>query len=150
MLRAPILALALLLSVTAQADLTLIRAGRLIDTDAGRVLSDQSILVRDGVIEAVGPSLPVPAGARLVDLSGYTVLPGLMDAHTHLVGDANQPDPLNELQVTAAQRALQSIPNARAVLMSAVVCSVPPESEIELVTDPSPRFPLVPMLTTPP
>ncbi len=118
MLRAQTLAMALLLSVTAQADVTLIRAGRLIDTDAGRVLSDQSILVRDGVIEAVGPSLPLPAGARLVDLSGYTVLPGLMDAHTHLVGDANQPDPLNELQVTAAQRALQSIPNARAVLMA--------------------------------
>lgn len=55
---------------------TVIRAGRLIDLDAGNVLTNQVILVRAGKIEAVGEKLPVPAGATLLDLSKMTVLPG--------------------------------------------------------------------------
>src|ERR1700731_2043832 len=45
-----------------------IRAGHLVDTDSGRVLDAQTIVVRDGIIEDVGQKIAVPAGARTVDL----------------------------------------------------------------------------------
>jgi len=62
-----------------------IKAGRLVDPDVGTVLSDQVILIKDNKIEAVGKGLAIPAGANVIDLSGKTVLPGLIDCHTHLV-----------------------------------------------------------------
>ena len=95
-----------------------IRAGHVIDTVAGRVRGAQVIIVRAGLIADVGPDVPVPAGARILDLSAYTVLPGLMDAHTHLTIDQRNQDPLAELEHTAAERAFGSIPNARAVLLA--------------------------------
>ncbi len=95
-----------------------IHAGHLIDTEAGRVLAAQTILVRDGVIVEVGASVPTPKDARVVDLSAYTVMPGLIDAHTHLTIDPDHQDPLDELNHTAAERAYGAIPNARAVLMA--------------------------------
>jgi imidazolonepropionase-like amidohydrolase len=97
---------------------TVIRAGHLIDTESGRVLDSQTLLVRDGVIAEIGATIQIPAGARIVDLTGYTVLPGLIDAHTHLTIDSNNQDPLAELEHTAAERALGSLPNARAVLLA--------------------------------
>lgn len=104
----------------AQADstVTAIRAGHLIDTESGRMLGAQTIVVRDGLISEVGPAVDIPAGARIVDLSAYTVLPGLIDAHTHLTIDSRNQDPLAELDHTAAERAFGSLPNARAVLLA--------------------------------
>ena len=93
-----------------------IRAGHVVDTELGRVVGPQMILVRDGRIAEVGPQIAVPVGANVVDLSDYTVLPGLIDAHTHLTIDQANQDPLAELEHTAAERAFSSIPNARAVL----------------------------------
>jgi len=63
-----------------------IRAGRLFDSNAGRMLTRQVVLLLGDRITAVGPEaqLKIPAGARLIDLSGATVLPGLIDAHTHM------------------------------------------------------------------
>ena len=95
-----------------------IRAGQLIDTVAGRMAGAQVILVRGGVIEDVGPDVQVPPGARVIDLAAYTVLPGLIDAHTHLTIDQGNQDPLAELEHSAAERAFGSIPNARAVLLA--------------------------------
>jgi imidazolonepropionase-like amidohydrolase len=68
-----------------------IRAGKLVDVVAGKVLQDQAIVIRGERIAAVGPaaSTAVPAGARVIDLKDQTVLPGLIDAHTHLTGDPN-------------------------------------------------------------
>ena len=93
-----------------------IRAGHLVDTEKGRIVGPQMILVRDGRIAEVGPQIAVPSGASVVDLGSYTVLPGLIDAHTHLTIDQVDQDPLAELKHTAAERAFSSIPNARAVL----------------------------------
>jgi imidazolonepropionase-like amidohydrolase len=95
-----------------------IRAGHVIDTIAGRQTGSQLILVRDGVIVDVGPDVQAPPGSRTIDLSAYTVLPGLIDAHTHLTIDQRNQDPLAELEHTAAERAFGSIPNARAVLLA--------------------------------
>ena len=85
--RRPRLATALLLLLSgfaAHAQTVVIRAGRLVDPDKGTASTNQQILVEGGVIKAVGPSVAAPAGAQVVDLSDRTVLPGLMDAHTHL------------------------------------------------------------------
>jgi len=102
----------------AAATVTAIQAGSLIDTESGRVLREQTLIVRDGVIADVGPGVAIPQGARVVDLRGYTVLPGLIDAHTHLTIDRLHKDPLAELEHTAAERAFGSIPNAREVLLA--------------------------------
>jgi len=78
------LAFALLVPLPAQAQVVAIRAGRLIDPETATVLTNQVILIEEGRISAVGPNLAVPAGAKAIDLSEATVLPGLVDAHNHL------------------------------------------------------------------
>ncbi len=104
--------------VCAEESAVAIRAGHLIDTVEGRITGAQVIIVRDGLIAEVGPDVQVPVGAQVIDLGAYTVLPGLMDAHTHLTIDQRNQDPLAELEHTAAERAFGSIPNARAVLLA--------------------------------
>ena len=75
---------------------TVVRAGRLVDTLKGRVLEDQAILIEGSRIKAVGRRAEIekeaPESARVIDLSGATVLPGLIDAHTHVLlqGDITQ------------------------------------------------------------
>ena len=63
-----------------------IRAGRLFDSSAGRMLTDQVVLIENDRITEVGAAgqVAIPAGAHVIDLSGATVLPGLIDAHTHM------------------------------------------------------------------
>ncbi len=101
------------------AQVTAIKAGRLIDPGTGAVLSDQVILVRENRIQAVGKGLAIPAQARIIDLSAKTVLPGLIDCHTHLADGASEDgDPLSQLKKTAAQVAFESVPNARKMLES--------------------------------
>jgi imidazolonepropionase-like amidohydrolase len=104
-------------SVAAQ--VTAIKAGHLIDPDSATVLSDQVILIRDNKIEAIGKALPLPAGAKIIDLSKMTVLPGLIDCHTHLAdGSEENGDPLSVLKKSASQLVLESVPNARNMLES--------------------------------
>jgi len=86
------LALAALCAIPASAEtakVVAVKAGRLIDVNAAVVRTDQVILIEGERIKAVGPaaSTPIPAGARVIDLSDKTVLPGLIDTHTHLTGD---------------------------------------------------------------
>ncbi|HMK87780.1 MAG TPA: amidohydrolase family protein [Steroidobacteraceae bacterium] len=96
---------------------TAIRAGRFIDVVAGRSLNNQIIIVRGTRIEAVGTDLKIPQGAGVIDLSSMTVLPGLIDCHTHLA-DIGSAEPLDVLKMTAAQYAYETIPNARVTLLA--------------------------------
>ena len=100
------------------AQVTAIKTGRLIDTETGAVRANQIILIEGNKISAVGTEVSIPAGAKVIDLSSSTVLPGLIDCHTHLVADARDLEPLAELRKTAAQVAFESVPNARATLMA--------------------------------
>jgi imidazolonepropionase-like amidohydrolase len=96
--------------------ITAVKAGRLIDVKAGAVVPNAVVLVENGRVRAVGPSVSIPTGAAVIDLSGYTVLPGLIDCHTHLVADAADADPLGELKSSSAKRAFESVPNAKVTL----------------------------------
>jgi imidazolonepropionase-like amidohydrolase len=62
-----------------------VRAGRLFDSKSGAMLRNQVIVIRGDRITDVGPSVAIPAGAQVIDLSGATVLPGLIDTHLHVM-----------------------------------------------------------------
>ncbi len=100
-------------------DVTAIRAGRLIDVARGEMRRDQLIIVRGERIESVQPGATrIPAGARVMDLSRHTVLPGLIDSHAHLIGEVGLADVLLPLQRSGAQEAFSGVRNARATLLA--------------------------------
>jgi imidazolonepropionase-like amidohydrolase len=107
-----------LLGAIAAAQVTAVKAGRLVDPDAGTVLSDQVILIRDHKIAEVGKGLAIPPGAKVIDLSAMTVLPGLIDCHTHVADGQVGGEPFNVLRKTASQVVLESVTNARKMLES--------------------------------
>src|SRR5215813_1327344 len=102
------------------AQVTVVRAGRLIDPDSASVLIDQEILIVESKVAAVGKQLRVPENAKWIDLSDKTVLPGLIDCHTHLVDGlvAVNGDPFNVVKKTAAEIVLAAVPNAAKTLLS--------------------------------
>lgn len=71
----------------AQDSVKVIKAGRFLDVEKGVVLTNQIILIDHDTIKAVGSNIAIPAGAKIIDLSNATVLPGLIDCHTHLTGN---------------------------------------------------------------
>jgi imidazolonepropionase-like amidohydrolase len=103
---------------------TLVRAGRLIDGDSDRVRSDQGILVEGERIIRVGPYTEVAqaaAGAELLDLSGYTVLPGMIDNHTHILlqGDITAEDyDVQLLKESIPYRTIRATVSVRTALMN--------------------------------
>lgn len=90
------------------------------DSTSGTIVQPGFVVVSDGKIQAVGGST-VPAGATTIDLGDATLLPGFIDAHTHLTQDFD-PDyngaALRDLQRTVAETAIRSTANARKTLMA--------------------------------
>jgi len=122
-------ALSLLAAAALPAQVTAIRAGRLVDPASGTAAANQVILVQGGKVTAVGPAVAIPPGAAVIDLSKMTVLPGLFDVHTHLClglktqGGAGLPALLNALLAataieTTAYRSIEGVANARDMLAS--------------------------------
>jgi imidazolonepropionase-like amidohydrolase len=105
----------------ASGQVTAIRAGRVVDPEAGTAAENQVIIVEGGKIKAVGAGLKVPAGATVVDLSRATVMPGLFDAHTHLCMSVDMRRDAGSYYYTTLNdpdsfRSLQGAANARAML----------------------------------
>jgi imidazolonepropionase-like amidohydrolase len=99
--------------------LSLLRCGRIYDGVSAELGQNVDILVRGGTIAAVGPGLAVPEGATVADLRAFTVVPGLIDAHTHI---ALHPGGYEEqiLHETPELRAIHATVNARATLEAGI------------------------------
>ncbi|OYY69463.1 MAG: Xaa-Pro dipeptidase [Sphingomonadales bacterium 17-56-6] len=93
-----------------------LEAGRLVDVQAGSVLTGQCISITDDKITAVASCGPTPKGAERVDWSGFTVLPGLIDLHTHLADAGQSADLALPLKTSPAATALIGAHNARLTL----------------------------------
>ena len=94
--------------------LVLLEAGRLFDALSGNVLTDQAILIKGGRIIEVGNAAQVAAhapGARIVDLSAATVLPGLIDCHAHVLGNLKDLSATRDLRTSSPQSALWGVRN---------------------------------------
>jgi imidazolonepropionase-like amidohydrolase len=105
----------------AAAQVTAIRAGRLIDPDAGSSAANQIILVANGRFTAVGGGATIPRGAEVIDLSHLTVLPGLVDAHNHLALTYKEEPESNVYYLTyvldgTPLRAIQAVSNGMQML----------------------------------
>ena len=95
-----------------------LEAGRLVDVQAGNVLTGQCISITDDKITAIASCGPTPKGAERVDWSGFTVLPGLIDLHTHLADAGQSADLGLPLKTSPAATALIGAHNARLTLVA--------------------------------
>jgi len=119
--RIRLFAMLLLVVSSGLAQVTALRAGGVVDPGNGSLARNQIILVEGTKIVSIGGNTPIPAGAKVVDLSQSYVLPGLMDAHTHISWNSGWGDEgtYARLETTStAFRALMAIKLAREALNS--------------------------------
>lgn len=102
----------------------LLRTSRLFNSQDGTFDQDRDVLVKNGIIESVGKNLSVPPDTRVIDLRSFTVLPGLIDAHTHLLYSERPDEGLTQGGIKAITiegeplRALHGAARARSYLYS--------------------------------
>ena len=89
--------------VTPPDQLVAVKAARMFDSRTGQIVANQVVLIKGDRITDVGANLAIPSGARLVDLGNATMMPGMVDAHVHVVTGGE----------TAAQRAIIALANAQ-------------------------------------
>lgn len=107
------------LSFVSQAAITVIKADALVDVQNSKIVNNPIVIIENNVIQYVGKqgSKTLPEEASFLDLSGHTLLPGLMDMHVHLTSDANIHG-YRRLKVSTPRSAITGVKNARATLMS--------------------------------
>jgi imidazolonepropionase-like amidohydrolase len=92
-----------------------VRAGKFLDVKSGKILTDQAIVIEGDKITSVGPASSVPSGVTVVNLPNATVMPGLIDAHTHLTFDQGSVG-YTGLGISVPREALIGARNARLTL----------------------------------
>ncbi|MEO8359691.1 MAG: amidohydrolase family protein [Vicinamibacteria bacterium] len=124
----PLLALSLFVSSNAVAqtsaaaskpEVIVVKAARLFDGTKDSTLSNGVVIVEGGKIKAIGSQLPIPPGARVIDLGDATLTPGFIDAHTHITGESSDnwyADTVNGLRQTVAEQAIRATVLARRTL----------------------------------
>ena len=109
---------ALLFGVPALAQPTYVETGKLVDVEAGRVTSNQCITIDGERITAIGRCVKPPKGATIIDWRRFTVLPGLIDLHTHLADVGQGADVAEPINTGPAETAFIGAKNAHDTLMA--------------------------------
>ncbi len=104
-------------AAAAQQAVTVVRAARLLDVVKGELVTNAVVVIEGERIQAVNPAR-APAGAQTIDLGDVTLLPGLMDLHTHLTGDIDRESFLRVIRETPVDAALRGARNARRTLLA--------------------------------
>jgi imidazolonepropionase-like amidohydrolase len=94
-----------------------LRAARMLDVESGRIVPNARVVVEGDRITAVNPA-SLPSGARIVDLGDVTLLPGFIDAHTHLGGEIGPNMLLEPVTETEVDAAFKSVKNGRTTIMA--------------------------------
>lgn len=118
MIRAALLALALSATGTARAETSYVQTSRMVDVLAGTLVTGQCITITNARITAVARCGTPPPGARVIDWRGYTVLPGLIDLHTHIADVGQSADLAEPIDKGPAETAFVGAKNARDTLMA--------------------------------
>ena len=108
LLLAGILVLSLCPSHSAAAEVLALTGARIIDGNGGDPLEDAVIVIRGSKIGAIGPPSVIPANAQVIDLTGKTLLPGLIDAHIHIGGSGGGSADPREFTPAAVENSLLS------------------------------------------
>jgi imidazolonepropionase-like amidohydrolase len=111
-------AIATCLATGASAATTAVRCGQLIDTQAGKLLGETTVVIDGKRIVAVSAGHQVPAGAAEIDLSTQTCMPGLIDSHTHLTGQTSPTQYTDQFRWNTADYAIRSTVYARTTLLA--------------------------------
>ncbi len=109
------------LCAAAQTRPLVLHAARLFDGKSSGIVSPGIVVVAGGKIQGVGPGAAIPSEAETVDLGDATLLPGFIDAHTHLSGQYTEDwrqGFIDEMRKTVAERALDATENLRKTLMA--------------------------------